>query len=172
MCPLLSVKTEKSRGQKQSGTSRGMFWVFSNGFSYFWIFSNENISCRGAETMFYIFQFIACSIWPTEAHSVDAESCLIEQCECWASRKSWSQLLLEAGCRSIYQWGRTEDQDVTRWGTLECEVETPVWNSCLCPSPSVVTNGPLGSGIMSETAAQSWVMGHWSQYNQKEMQTF
>lgn len=105
--PLLSVKTKESGYWKQRWAYRGMCWVFSHGFSYFWILSNENISCRGAESMFYIFQFIACSIWLTEGHTVATTRCLTEWCDWRASQKLWSQMLLEVGSRSLQEWDKT-----------------------------------------------------------------
>lgn len=51
--------------------------------------------------MFYIFQFIAHSIWLTEGHTVDAQRRLPEPSECGASRKPRGQLLLGVGCRAV-----------------------------------------------------------------------
>lgn len=120
MYPLLSVKTGESWDWKQRWASRGMLWVFSNGFSYFCIFSNENISCRGAESMFYIFQLIACSIWLT-THS---RCTMVSYRVVWvvslseamepAAAGSWMQVCLgmrrdiRTGCRQVREtriWG-------------------------------------------------------------------
>lgn len=133
-------KQKGTETENKGGEPRGMLWVFGNGFSYFWILSNENISCRGAETMFYIFQFIAQSIWLTEGHTVDAQRHLPEPSECGTSRKLRGQLLLGVGSRAVEGWDRTVDypeEGVTRWGRLGRGADPshpPVWNPCLYPS--------------------------------------
>lgn len=130
-----------------------MLWVFSNGFSYFCIFSNENISCRGAESMFYIFQFIARSIWLT-THS---RCTMVSYRVLWVASLSEAMELAAAGSWMEVRLGMRRD---IRTGCRQVR-ETRIWgwgpmrNLCLCPLPYRMTKCLLWSGILTETAAQS-----------------